>query len=159
MPVADHLNESTLTMRPERGRTGHWDLTVGGESMGRIGDDLVQVDDRRLRLVSLRGHDALMDTVTGATVATLQYRAHGSVAIAVGGRRFRLVREGVLPWFWNVTEDLGGPQILRMLRVGSLVRVRPGADADTVPAADLDLLLAGVAVAMLDVSAPVDAAA
>lgn len=159
MPVAEHLTESTLTMRPERGRTGHWDLTIGGENMGRIGDDLVQVGDRRLRLVSLRGHDALQDTVTGATVVTLQYRAHGSVAVAVGGRRFRLVREGVLPLFWHVTEDLGGPQILRMVRFGPLVRMRPGADAETMPGTDLDLLIAAVAVAMLDVSAPVDAAA
>lgn len=159
MSAAEHLDENTLTVRPVRGREGHWTVVAGGETLGHIGGDLIEVGDRRLRLVSRRGHDALVDTVTSATVGTLQRRAHGSVALAVGRRRFRLVREGVLPFFWQATEDLGGPQVLRMLRLGAMIRVQAGADAKAVVADDLDLLLAAVLAAMLDLPVAVEATA
>ncbi len=41
----------------------------------------------------------------------------------------------------EVTEDLGGPQILEILKLGSLVRVRAGSDVDEAPDAELELLV------------------
>lgn len=147
MPIADVLNRTSVSWHEVKGVRPGWELVDDQERLVLATGREVEVGDRLLRGHPSRGgRTTFVDVATGARVATIRVSSHGPAAISVGQRRYRMskrgVLRGVLPIFWEVTEDFGGPQIVRYLKLGSTLRVKAGADMDTAPTHDLDLLVA-----------------
>ncbi len=152
MPVADVVADHTLVVRPDRGRLGGWTITAGGDVLGRVGEGSVEFDDELLLdLRGERGLTLLVDRARGDRLATIRPLASGPAVISAGSGRYRLSREGLVPFVFEVTADYGGPQVLRFARLGRMLRIRGGADVATIPAGEVALLVAAVAVVSLDV--------
>lgn len=143
MPIGDALARTSLSWHEVKGVRPGWELVDDQDRLVLATAGEVEVGDRLLRAHATRGgRTTFVDVATGARVATIRVLTSGPAVLSVGQRRYRMSRRGVLPFFWEVTEDFGGPQIVQYLRFGSTVRVKAGADLDTAPTHDLDLLVA-----------------
>lgn len=143
MPIANVLARTSVSWQEVKGVRPGWELVDDQERLVLATGREVEVGDRLLRGHPSRGgRTTFVDVATGARVATIRVSSFGPAALSVGERRYRMSKRGVLPFFWEVTEDFGGPQIVQYLTFGSTVRVRAGADMDTAPTHDLDLLVA-----------------
>lgn len=143
MPLGDVLARTTLSWHEVKGVRPGWELVDDQDRLVLARPGEVEVGDRLLRAHATRGgRTTFVDVATGARVATIRVLSFGPAALSVGERRYRMSRRGVLRFFWEVTEDFGGPQIVQYMKLGSTVRVKAGADIDIAPAHDLDLLVA-----------------
>jgi hypothetical protein len=153
--IHDALSSSTLRWRAVRGARPGYDLVDGDEALAVARQGEVEIGERLYRTQAQRGGSSvLVDLTTGSRVATIRPMAHGPAAMSVGRGRYRMTKQGVLPFALEVTADFGGPQVLEMLHVGPLFRVRAGDDMATVPAADVDLLTVLSGMRVLDLLAP-----
>lgn len=142
MTIADAVREQTLQWHRIEGRRPGWELRPGDEVLALVTDDVVEIGDQPYRREAQKERImALVEQRRGGVVATVRDLSSGPAVISAGSGRYRLSRQGVLPFAWEVTEDLGGPQILEILKLGSLVRVRAGSDVDDAPDAELELLV------------------
>lgn len=155
MPIGDALARTSLSWHEVKGVRPGWELVDDQDRLVLATAGEVEVGDRLLRAHATRGGRAtFVDVATGARVATIRVASYGPAAISVGTRRYRMSRRGVLPFFWEVTEDFGGPQIVQYLKAGSTVRVKAGADMETAPAHDLDLVVAITSMRLLGLLPP-----
>lgn len=160
MTIADAVRGQTLQWHRIEGRRPGWELRPGDEVLALVTDDVVEIGDRPYRRVAQKGRVmALVEQRRGGVVATVRDMTSGPAVISAGSGRYRLSRQGVLPIGWEVTEDLGGPQILEILKFGSLVRVRAGSDVDEAPDAELELLVVLSGMRLLGALAPQPVAA
>ena len=160
MSIHDVLSSSTLRWRAVRGARPGYDLTDGSEAyaIARAGE--VEIGERLYRTESMKNDNTvLVDVTTGARVAGLRDMAHGPAAINAHGGRYRMSKQGVLPFALEVTRDFGGPQVLELLHVGPLLRVRAGDDMADAPPAEVDLLVVLSGMRVLDLLTPSTAAA
>lgn len=154
MSIADALSSTTLRWRAVRGARPGYDLVAGSDDMATARHGEVEIDDHLYRVEVIKNGFTLVDVATGARVASVRPMAHGPVAINVHGGRYRLSRKGVLPFAQEVTRDVAGPQILQLLHVGPVVRVRAGRDVEDAPPAERALLVVLTGMLMLDLLAP-----
>jgi hypothetical protein len=145
--LEESLAAGKLRWRP-RG-DGRWELDAGGEKVATLRGDTAEIDGRTFRITTHRGYAQLEDVAREAPVAKLRTLPSGPGVIDVANQRLRIAREGILPLVFQVTVEAGGPQILRMLRMGSTLRLRPGAQPDAGRASDLPYVLVLVAVHLL----------
>lgn len=159
MAIHDALSSSTLRWRAVRGVRPGYDLTDGSETyaVARAGE--VEIGERLYRTASQKGGTVLVDVATDSRVASVRQMTHGATVLNVHAGRYRMSRRGVLPFALVVTQDYGGPEVLEILHVGPVVRVRAGDDLTTATPADVDLLVALSGMAVLDLLAPATAAA
>lgn len=149
--VTEALENGSLRWR--RDRDGDWELLADGEVAGRIRDGRVEVDGRVFRLEDRKGQFNVVDVGRGALAARFRVNRSGAAAFALSDRRLRLVRQrGLVPGRWQVTADIGGPQVLRVLKLGKQVRFRTGGAWDDLGAKlDVGLVATLVALALLPV--------
>lgn len=157
--IHDALRSSTLSWRAVRGARPGYDLVAGSDALAtaRVGE--VEVGGRLYRTESRKGGVDLVDVATGARVASVREMHHHVTVVNVHQGRYRVSRAGVLPFMLTVTADYGGPQLLQVLRLGPLVRIRKGSDVDAAPTADVDLLAVLVGMSVLGLLAPTATAA
>jgi hypothetical protein len=145
--LEESLAAGKLRWRP-RG-DDQWELDAGGEKVATLRGDTAEIDGRTFRVTTHRGYVQLEDVGRESPVAKLRTLPSGPGVINVANQRLRIAREGILPLIWQVTVDAGGPQTMRMLRVGHTLRLRPGAQPHAGRAADLPYVLVLVAVHLL----------
>jgi len=151
----DALSSKTLRWRAVRGVRPGFDLTDGTETwaIARAGE--VEIGERLYRTEAHKGGLlSLVDVSNGATVGSIRPMAHGPAAINAASGRYRMSKQGVLPFALEVTQDFGGPQVLEMLRVGPLFRVRAGDGFDVAPPAEVELLTVLSGMSVLDLLTP-----
>lgn len=160
MSIHEALATSTLRWHSVRGvRPGH-ELFDGDESLATVTAGQVELPDGRLfRTREQKRSHVLVDVATGSRVAWIRTMPNTRAMISAGTGRYRVTKQGVLPFAMEVTEDLGGPQVLEILHLGRLLRVRAGDAMDTVPGAEVDLLVLLSSMWALDQLAPTEAAA
>jgi hypothetical protein len=149
--VTQALEDGGLRWR--RDRDGSWELLADGEVQGRIRAGRIEVDGRVFRLEDRKGEFNVVDTGRGALVARFRVNRSGAAVFTLSDRRLRLIRQrGLVPGRWQVTEDIGGPQVLRVLKLGNQVRFRTGgAWEDRGAMIDVGLVATLVALALLPV--------
>ena len=159
MSIHDALSSSTLTWRAVRGARPGYDLVDGDRDLAtaRVGE--VEIGDRLFRTEARKGGIDLVNVGTGARVGSVREMTHHVTAINVHQGRYRMSRQGVLPFMLQVTADYSGPQILQVLRIGPVLRVKKGRALDAYPATDVDLLTVLVGMSLLDLLEPTAAAA
>lgn len=160
MSIHDVLSSKTLRWRAVRGARPGYDLTDGTETwaIARAGE--VEIGERLYRTEAHKGGlTSLVDVATGSTVGSIREMAHGPAAINAASGRYRMTKQGVLPIALEVTRDFGGPQILELLHVGPLFRVRAGKQFDDAPAAEVELLVVLSGMRVLDLLTPAHAVA
>jgi hypothetical protein len=136
------LQSSTLQWARVRGRRPGWELRTGRDALALATDTDVRIGDRPHRLEAGRGgRTTLVTAHRGDRVATVRELSSGPAVINAGAGRYRLTRRGVLPFRWQVTRDIGGPAILTLVRLRSVVRVSAGPDIADAPDAELELLV------------------
>lgn len=160
MSIHDALSSKTLRWRAVRGVRPGYDLTDGTETWATARAGEVAIGERLFRTESHKGGiTSLVDVATGSTVGSIREMSHGPAVIHAGTGRYRMSRQGVLPIALEVTRDVGGPQILEILHVGPLFRVRAGGQFDDAPAAEVDLLVVLGGMSLLGLLVPTRAAA
>lgn len=160
MSIHEALATTTLRWRPVRGvRPGH-ELLAGDESLGTVTAGQVELaDGRLLRTQEQKDSHVLVDVGTGSRVASIRAMTNTRAMISAGAGRYRVTKQGVLPFALEVTEDLGGPQVLEILHLGPVLRVRAGDAMDTAPGPEVDLLVVLSSMWVLDRLAPTGAVA
>lgn len=144
-PIAAALQEGDLTWRS--GDLGRFELRRGDEVFASIRDDEVVIEERRMQLRDIRGQKTLFDLSRGARVATLRLVGHhtGRVgAVTLAHHRVRVSKVAVNPFRWEVTDDLGGPQLLVGTKLFGRLRIGAGSDFDP----EMDAGLTAVAMAL-----------
>lgn len=160
MSIHDALTTSTLRWRPVKGARPGYDLVDGSDALAIARHGEVEIGERLYRTHALRGGiTTLVDLTTGARTASIRELASGPAAINTGNGRYRMSRQGVLPFQLEVTEDFGGPQVLQILHVGPLLRVRAGKQMADARPEDVDLLVVLSGMRVLDLLAPTATAA
>ncbi len=154
MSIRDALTSSTLSWRAVKGVRPGYDLTDGDGALATARAGEVEIGERLFRTEARKGGFDLVNVSTGARVASVRPMAHHVTAINVHTGRYRMSRKGVLPFAYEVTSDYGGPKVLDILQVGSLLRVRGGKQVDTAPEADVELLAVLTGMQKLDLLAP-----
>lgn len=155
MSIHEALATTSLQWRAVRGTRPGYDLMGADRSLATVTSGQVELGERRLlRTRSQKRSYALVDVATDARVATIREMANSRAVISAGSGRYRMTKEGVLPIRLEVTSGLGGPQVLQMLHVGPVFRVRAGRDMDSVPGAEVDLLVVLAGMRVLDLLAP-----
>lgn len=144
-------NGATLRWREVRGARPGWELTDGSDTLAVVRAGEVDLGDRLLRTEPQKGgRHVLVDVANRARVGWIRVLSSGPAVLNCSSGRYRMCRRGVLPFFWSVTEDIGGPQVLQILRLGSHIRIRAGEDFGTVPAGEVDQLVLLTGLRMLD---------
>ena len=159
MSIRDALTSSTLSWRAVKGVRPGYDLMDGSDDLATVRAGEVEIGERLFRTEVRKGGYELVEVATGAHVASVRPMTHHVTAINVHTGRYRMSRKGVLPFQYEVTSDYGGPKVLDILRVGSLLRVRGAAQVETAPEADVALLTVLTGMQMLDLLEPTPAAA
>ena len=159
MSIHDALSSTTLSWREVRGVRPGYDLMAGSEAVATARAGEVEIGERLYRTEARKGGTNLVDVATGARVGSIRPMAHHVTAINVHQGRFRMSRKGVLPFMLEVTSDYSGPQVLQVLRIGSVVRMKQGRALDAFSAADVGLLAVLVGMSLLDLLEPTATAA
>ena len=155
MSIHQALAARSLQWRAVRGSRPGYDLLAGDEPLATLTQGQVELGERQLlRTQPQKRSVALVDVATGSRVASIREMANTRAAINARSGRYRMSKRAVLPVFLEVTADLGGPQILQMLHLGSVFRVRAGRDLDTAPGPEVDLLVVLTGLQVLDLLAP-----
>jgi hypothetical protein len=151
--IAELLERETLTWEP--GEHGRLEIVHDDERLAWIDGSTVVLEERRLELRDVRGQTTLYDVGRAARVATLRLVGQGTGrvgAVTLPRHRIRVSKVAVNPFRWEVTDGLGGPQLLEALKVFGRMRIRKGAGFD--PAMDVGLAaVALVLTAMPEVGA------
>lgn len=125
--ISEALAEGTVTWK--RGDGDTWELHGDDEVLGRIDGTRVTLEGRRLDLEHGRGYTAVVDTGRGSRLASMRIVRHGTGRVGqatLPDRRLRVSKVAVNPFRWRVTDGFGGPELLKVLRFGGRVRIRPG---------------------------------
>lgn len=156
--VAEALTDGSLRWR--RVDDGEWELVDGDETLGRLRGDQVELGDRVLRLSQDRAHIRVTDVARESGIATLRVSSYGVGVIFAANGRLRITRERHIPPTWQITLDIGGPQLLRVAKIGKSLRFRQGADFDEArQGVDLGIVAVLVAVMLVRPAlAPAEAA-
>lgn len=149
MSIHQSLGSRTLRWRAVRGARPGWELTDGDRTLAVAQVGSVEVEDRLYRTEPQKGRTVLRDVGSGAIVASIRELSSGPATMNVGAGRYRLTRQGVIPGPWEVTEDLGGPQVLDILRLGPVLRIRAGKAIEDAAPAEVELLAILVGMRML----------
>lgn len=153
--IADALGSGTLKWREVRGIRPGYDLVSGDETLATVRAGEIEIGDALYRTEGhVKGIVVLVDVRTGARVAQIRPMSHGPSVLKVYDARYRLSRRAVLPFFMEVTEDIAGPQVLQVLKVGSTMRLRAGRDLDGAKPSHVALLATLVGLQHLDLLAP-----
>lgn len=143
--ISAALAQDTVTFRTGEG--DRLELVHDDDVLAWIDGDQVVLEDRRMVLQQTRGHLTLVDTARGAKVADFRLVGQGTGrvgAVTLARHRVRVSKASVNPFQWRVTDDLGGPELLRGLKLGSQLRIKAGTDFDP----DMDAGVAVVALAL-----------
>lgn len=155
MSIHQALTDRSLQWRAVRGARPGYDLLAGDEALATITAGQVELGERRLlRTRPQKRSVALVDVATESRVASIREMANTRAAINAGSGRYRMSKRSVLPLLLEVTADLGGPQIVQMLHVGPVFRVRAGRDLDAAPGPEVDLLVVLTGLQVLGLLAP-----
>lgn len=155
MSIHEALAARSLQWREVRGIRPGYDLLDGDEALATVTQGQVELGERRLLRTEPQNRSvSLVDVATGSRVASIREMANSRAAISAGSGRYRMTKQGVLPVFLEVTADLGGPQVLQMLHLGPVFRVRAGKDLDTAPGPEVDLLVVLAGLQVLGLLAP-----
>lgn len=130
--IAAALADGPLTW--QAGEHGRFVLRRDDEVFGWIDGTTVVLGERHLELRDVRGEQrTLYDTGRAARVATLRLVGHhtGRVgAVTLPRHRVRVSKVSVNPFKWELTDDLGGPQLLVGTKLFGRMRISRGADFD-----------------------------
>lgn len=159
MSIHDALSSTTLRWRAVSGVRPGYDLTDGPDAFATARAGEVEIGEQLYRTEAQKGGTVLVDVATGARVATVRQLSFGPALLSVGSGRYRMSRQGLLPFALEVTEAAGGPQVLELLHVRSVIRVRAGDDFDVAPPAEVDLLAVLTGMRLLGLLTPTAAAA
>lgn len=122
--IDDALRDGALTWKA--GSDEEWELHGDGDVLGRLQDELVTLDGRRLELRHGRGYTTLVDAGLGSRLGSLRIMAHGAGHVTLASTRARITKRGVGPFKWEVTDDLSGPQLLDLTTFAGRLRIKPG---------------------------------
>lgn len=124
--IADLLADDTVAWHEVEDRL---ELRHDGDVLARIDGHTVVMGDRRLELRDVRGQTTLHDIGRGARVATFRLVNHGTGrvgAITLPHTRIRVSKVAVNPFRYEVTEGLGGPQLLVATKVFGRTSIKAG---------------------------------
>lgn len=134
--------DSTLRWREVRGARPGWELTDGSQTLAVVRAGEIDLADRLLRTEPQKGGAfVLVDVATGGRIGVIRELSSGPAVVNVASGRYRMSRQGVLPFLWKVTEDVAGPTVLEILRFGSHIRIKGGGDLAAAPANEVDMLV------------------
>ena len=159
MSIHDALNSTTLSWHEVRGVRPGYDLMAGSDAVATARAGEVEIGDRLYRTEARKGGTDLVDVATGARVGSIRPMSHNVTVINVREGRYRMSRKGVLPFMLEVTADYSGPQVLQVLRIGSIIRMKKGRATDAFPTADIELLTVLIGMSLLDLLEPTATAA
>ncbi len=157
--IAAALERDTVTFKPGAG--DRLELVHDDDVLAWISGDEVVIEDRRMVLTHTRGQLTLVDTARGAKVAAFRLVGQGTGrvgAVTLANHRVRVSKASVNPFQWHVTDDLGGPELLKALKFGSQLRIKAGAEFDPTMGAGLAVVALALT-AMPELAAAVPAAA
>lgn len=152
--IAEAVRNDSLTLGPSRD-VGPVAWKAGGDTIGTFRDGVLTAGNTRYRARTEKSQVILIDEATDSRVLSFTSLAHGPATIRAANRRLRLVREHLVPVLFRITEDINGPTVLRILKLGGKrLRFRSTEHTGTLSDHDLTMIVLAASMHLLRLGVP-----